>query len=528
MIESKLARLFSKSADFRRIRTGAGTAAVLGIACIAQFALHRATDLSIEPFFDEMWRIDGIFSDGGVRRVLENAAPLSPAWLFLTQVVGWVSESFTALRSWNMMLAAIGAALCSLAVGRRSMSEPFRLRACVATVGVLSTELVFNVSAYFNNYGWEIFVVGVLLFLTTGEDDRFPSLGLVPTALIAGLTLQGGLPLIASLLLVRFVDEWRRSATHTARIGSFLPLVGLGVGSVVNLLWAAGLQQADRTGDLTSFWGDEAFDVGRMGRSLGLLWRTGGEGFLPAWVDPNGSGRHVIVVLVAILALAGAVWLRSVHLRIVVSTALAIPILAVASLVTAGPFAVNRLTVGMFVPLVVVVIDVAVRCIQSGLARLRVPQPAAMVVVGSILVGAFLWGVSNTRSANDSPSVFARGLLADVRSIEEGLAATTGASPGRRLWVAYHPMSHWYVRYGLRMVGSPDHVVHETWDSQSLYESDDLRGATAEFEAAVCVVPYEAGPEGSARACPMSNGFTLVDTQRLQRAEFRIFVRATS
>jgi hypothetical protein len=492
--------------------------------CLAQFVFHRATDLSIEPFFDEMWRIDGIFSPGGIRRVLDNAAPLSPAWLYGSRIVGWVSESFTVLRSSNLLLAALGAALCSLAISNERRDGAHHVRACVVGVAVLSTSLVFNVSAYFNNYGWEIFVVGVVLMLGLRESACLHHVALVPVALIAGLTLQGGLPFVASYLLVRFLASWSRTDMWTARMVAAMPVVALGAGSVVNLAWANGVQQADRRGDLTSFWGAEAFRIDHLGSSLRLLYRTAGEGFTPQWMDTAGATRHYAVLLVGVAALGGALKFRAGILRIVAATALAIPILAGASVVTAGPFAVNRLTVAGFVPLLCIAFDSVVIFVERALSRVRTHRVVQLIVVGSLLIALATWGTLNTRTANDSPAVFARGLLEDVRQVDLQTTSVTGEEPGARLWVVYHPMSHWYVRHALRTSGSPDRIVHETWDSQDLYTLTRLRRLTGKFEAVVCVVPYEVGPEGSARACPMSEKFALVETVRLTRAEFRTFV----
>lgn len=493
--------------------------------CLVQFVFHRATDLSIEPFFDEMWRIDGIFSPGGIRRVLDNAAPLSPAWLYGNRIVGWVSESFTVLRSLNLLLAALGAALCSLAISNERRERAHHLRACVVGVAVLSTSLVFNVSAYFNNYGWEIFVVGVVLILGLRESAGLHDVALVPVALIAGLTLQGGLPFVASYLLVRGLGSWRRADAWTSRLASALPLVALGTGSIVNLLWASGLQQTDQRGDLKSFWGDEAFRSDHLGSSLRLLYRTAGEGFTPQWMEATGGVRHYAVLLISLAAVGGALKFRTGHLRIVAATALTVPILAVASVVTEGPFAVNRLTAAGFVPVLCTACDAIISFAEHILGRLRTPRVMRFIVMGSFLVTLATWGTLNTRTANDSPEVFARGLLKDVSQVERHLTLAPEGEFGARLWVVYHPMSHWYVRHVLRTSGSADRLVHETWDSQDLYKPARLRRFTSGFETVVCVVPYESGPEGSARACPMSKKFALVETLRLTRAEFRTFVR---
>ena len=518
-------RLFSKSVETRHVR-GLIVALSVGVfVCLVQFVLHRATDLSIEPFFDEMWRIDGIFSPDGVRRVLENAAPLSPAWLYGSRILGWVNESFTVLRSSNLVLAALGVALCSLAINNEHREGARHLRASAVGIAVLSTSLVFNVSAYFNNYGWEIFVVGVVLMLGLRDSAGFCSVGLVPVALIAGLTLQGGLPFVASYLLVRFLGSSRRTDTWTARMASALPLVVLGIGSIVNLVWTNGIQQTDQRGDLASFWGDEAFRVDHVGSSLRLLYRTAGEGFTPQWMDATGTTRHYALLLIGLAAVGGALKFRTGHLRIVAATVLALPILAVASVVTEGPFAVNRLTAAGFVPLLCTACDSIIGFAEHILSRLRTPRVMRFIVMGSFLVTLAAWGTLNTRTANDSPEVFARGLLKDVSQVERQLTLATEGKSGARLWVVYHPMSHWYVRHVLRASGSADRLVHETWDSQDLYKPARLRRFTSGFETVVCVVPYESGPEGSARACPMSKKFALVETLRLTRAEFRTFVR---
>lgn len=525
MIEFKSVLLSLKSTKSLFLRRLIAATLLAGFTVSWQLFLHRSTNLAIEPFFDEMWRIDGIFSPGGIRRVLENAAPLSPAWLYGSRILGWVNESFTVLRSSNLVLAALGVALCSLAINNERREGARRLRACAVGIAVLSTSLVFNVSAYFNNYGWEIFVVGVVLMLGLRNSAGFCSVALVPVALIAGLTLQGGLPFVASYLLVRFLGSWRRTDTWTARMASALPLVVLGLGSIVNLVWTNGVQQTDQRGDLASFWGDEAFRVDHLGSSLRLLYRTAGEGFTPQWMEATGATRHYALLLIGLAALGGALKFRTGHLRIVAATMLAIPILAGASVVTEGPFAVNRLTVAGFVPLLCAACDSIIGFAEHILSRLRTPRNMRFIVMWSFLIALATWGALNTRTANDSPEVFARGLLKDVSQVERQLTLAPEGELGARLWVVYHPMSHWYVRHALRMSGSADRLVHETWDSQDLYKRARLRRYTAEFKTVVCVVPYESGPEGSARACPMSKKFTLVETLRLTRAEFRTFVR---
>jgi hypothetical protein len=146
------------------------------------------------------------------------------------------------------------------------------------------------------------------------------------------------------------------------------------------------------------------------------------------------------------------------------------------------------------------------------------------MIVVLLLPLAVVPSLSKTELADNSPSVFARGLLADTRRIDEGLLRMSNLPTRENFtWVVYHPMAHWYVRFGLRGNGSKEKILFEQWGEETLYDRANLARKVRGSRLVVCVIPYENGPEKSARSCPMTRRFTLIDTQRLGRAEFRTF-----
>jgi hypothetical protein len=139
--------------------------------------------------------------------------------------------------------------------------------------------------------------------------------------------------------------------------------------------------------------------------------------------------------------------------------------------------------------------------------------PLALTTVVAVVVGVVLWPTSLVRNAA-STTVFARGLSAD--------ASWVGDHGGpRNIVLSYHPLSHWYTH---------DALVNRSWPGKTFVLVREEPGSDvlyADADAAIaplwspgtdvwCVIPFEVGPDQTARACRFS------DPRVAARAEVRL------
>lgn len=499
--------------DRRRVRwslAGLGVV-VVATALLAGFQLRNGF-LHVEPFFDEMWRIDMIHSSDVLARATNGGAtPVPWGWIYLYKgLTPFIGGSPPAFRLASVALFACG--MASLVVLLRRWAAPrtpsvngMRLATAIAVATALTLPLLpafAGLEQYFNNYLFEVAYAITLIMCCVEVPYRrwsFPAflVGLV----LAPLFVISSLVLLPVLFASVVSWAWRRD-DRRAR------LAWLG-GAAAGTLVVAGVvfltlyrPITDASIELHGFWRRELLstaggDVFRVARSLEWL----RDGVLSsAFPSPSGPAD---VLLIATLIGAFVVGAATITRRWAWYPALLVSgwvATLVGGAVLDAPVTPARVALGYWFLVYVTIVLGGWRALAWALERTRVATKYSLgvfaVATASVLV--FLWP-----SAVLWPPAFAQGLLDDLDVVAH-------SDTRDNLVLSYHFMSQFYPHDRLVNDGPPGRnfvVIGERLHDETLYERvDDLvarylpRGGTL-----WCVIPYAIGPRDSARACALNN-----------------------
>ena len=474
--------------------------------------------LRIEYYFDEMWRIDMIRDSNPFARAQLHDTPIAPGWLGVMHVVASIVPTSRALMRFVALVPAVIGVTFLGDVLRSVVRRPGVDARAAAVIAGLSTWLVCMLPGftgqrlYFNNYGTEVLVAGLLVWAVHRLDtsDRSAVLLVVVIALAPWLTM-GALLLVPYCLWV----VWRHRATVLARCRTW-GVAAAGVVALSGLLTAyfGFYRPVSAGGTVADFWRRDSLED----NSVGSFLRQYGERARDALVPGRQLDANVVVTVLAIVALGVGVVVVARRWPAYLWLVLSAQLLALLVSVTTGwPATLVRLNQPFLVPLALLVPLGFLSALHALAMRWRVSWwgQVAGLAASSALVAVAVWPVELSDDFAD-PAVFARGFTADLGEI--------GPLMGERaIVVAYHPMSHWYVDDALVHDGPPGDVVilREELDDESLFT--DLDAALAQVWTpgtdVWCVIPFESGPDDTAAACKFdTSGFEKVFEGRTRRA----------
>lgn len=505
--------------------------------------------LPVDFYFDEMWRVDMAHADNVREQYLQHDTPIPPGWLYIVNLTSRLTlNSRTLLRFGQMAVAALALGLFAGVLRRELVRARVGIgRAtsvavvCVTTVAVAFTSVVHGVAVYFNNYGFEMLGFAAVLWLLGSESFLVSgSRGVGRTEVMLTLLLGFGPlfflgPLFAwpGVVLAYFVRSRRRNAWFsTVAVAS-----ALGTASLAAVYsWFYKPIAGSRTGSIQSFWDGESV------RTLGVLddrIQTSARQFLAdgfgGWAGLSGHTFRGAFFVVCGIGLTAAILGRRAWWLFFVPIS-AFPMAVIGGLAAGWPVTptrVNVAAVGVLHALTafgwICGIALAIEWIASRLtftreARLAVGRarfvsfvpPIAMVMLAATVV-AVSWPEGRAANAANT-AVYARGLSGDLRVLR------SWAGPNNVV-LSYHPMSHWYAHHELvnrEADGKLFTVFRERAGDRGIYDDpvDQIRELLEPATQIWCVIPYETGPDDSAKACQFpSDRFEVHRRQRLARAE---------
>jgi hypothetical protein len=494
--------------------------------------------MSIEPFFDEMWRLDSAVSSGGLSRY-SIGAPISPVWMLLHRLVPDFLDSIHFFRFLTMGALGIGLAIPIAIVGyeilesRLDKKSFLQLLLPLSLIVILlnSTGAYFGLGRYFNNYGAEILSVSiVLVLLDLWSRDRSLERTIWYAAPILVLTTltQAGATLIVPMAVVCSAF-WSTGLAVRQRIFRLLPALSAMLGVFVEALFLRAVRGRTELTDLRGFWAADALSLDGFFPSL---WRALRQ-MLTLWIPANfgrtplGPWETLFLSVVSVGFGAYGCWRSRFLRRLALSFFGGLVLLATASLSVGAPFMFNRVTTAAYLPAPVLAFG-GLLVASHHLMSIRKILFAAIALVLVTLSAMNIRNLENVlKISGDSQDVFARGLLADVRDVVNTLETVDPlVSTDDQLWIAYHPMSHWYVRYQLGQSGVFPKLLWENWGQSEFYEPGlPMFKELSKFKMVVCVVPWEVGPGASQQACQLDGRYKLVVDQGMRRASFRVWSR---
>lgn len=497
------------------------------------------SELGADWFSDEMWRANFVHSPHWWDLYLSWDTPTPPGFVFLFRALGVVLPTGpTALRigtlvalvvtlliTLRLLLAIIDRPPRPLPFGgrpagdhrdrrdsprRRTSMQLAAFAACLA-VPLLSA---VGTQRTFVPYFVETAVgAGLLLGSALLGRHRAAWPGLLALVAVAPLVSIGAMFLLPATAV--YVLRWAWSEPDASRRTAWSVGALLLAGAEALLVYLVAYRPVAKP-TIVDYWAGSVLrghlgDSGQLAaRSAGLL----GDGVLGWGRWPWTGGNALLWAVLAASALTGLASLGRrwpALLGFLLSGWLAI---AVASIVAGWPVTPERVNLPVFLPLYVATLYGAVRMV-SVVARDLVPVTA----VASALLIIALWPVNQTPLFGDA---FLRGLTPDL--------SVVGASPAQEnLVLTYHFASRWYAEDAL-VTSSPGGrtftVVPETYTDQSVYDQErvaDLVARLPSGSAVWCVIPFDAGPDNTTRACPVPPGLVPIVDQRGNRSVIRGF-----
>ena len=498
----------------------------------AQFLLFRNKTWSIEPYFDEMWRIDGVNSPGGLFRYTIGA-PISPYWIAGFSLLPDALSDFAQLRLLNLALTSIGVFLLAFPqeppkFGPQLSHQLVRTTfAGTVTVAMLISPSLRDISSYFNNYGTEVFLVGLSKYLLLGyatKDTHSPKseLFFYGVLVLAALMTQGAIPVIFAFALIftylRIKDE------NALNVRSFLAPVLVAFFAIIQLWTLKSVNYTSSLSGLSGFWSETSISRDAPLSSLWILVRSLPESFFPEYMWSSRDWRLQLIIFATAGVILMIALLTSPSIRVLlISLSISISITGLASAVLKSPFLVTRVTVASYI----LFPSIFAHAIMTVLGKIRVRDASIILLsVTAIFLLSLKSPIENlSNSFRDSPDTFARGLIADTKKTLAEVNLLPGNEPQFTIWVSYHPMSHWYVRYALETKAND--LIWENWDSSNFYGAgiSSVEKIT-KADTVVCVIPWETGPEGFQNACLLDKSHDLIKTVGGRRAEFRIWKKS--
>lgn len=483
-----------------------GTIALIVVALLVEPAAR------LDFYFDEMWRVEQVRSSTPVSAYLDGPAPIPPGWvLALWSVFELVPPRRPLLRAGAAIFAI--PAVVALALTLRTMLRRLLddLSASIVAVGsavmALTTTAIAVHAVYFNNYLADVAVTAALLLMLVRidlerADDTTTWVAVVVLATVAPWFAQSALFLVpvAALIIARRRDFRPRLAMASgAALIVSSAIVGVGF-----------LLPVARNGTIEDYWFSETHRVG-----LSTLARRYGSSFVdgayPGWI----GDRPLVTIAALATTSAGLVILQRCWRWWIPLAASAQVVAIVASVVVGWPATFVRVNTGfqlmLYVAAPVAVITTAVVALRHLSARSHVAVAAALAV-GLVAGTTIAWWPYEVRRNSTSTGVFARGLSDDLQLVADQASAGD-------LVVAYH-LSGPYVRD--RLLNADDvaqeiQVVDEARDPQVVDELATVVAAT-DTDTVWCVIPYEAGPEASMRACDLEDSWVETLSVSLTRA----------
>jgi hypothetical protein len=486
-------------------------AAVSGTIAAIAVAVLAAPAIRLDFFFDEMWRVEQVRSDNPLRAYLDGPAPIPPGWVVSLWSVFEVLPPRRPLLRIAAAAFAIPAAV-ALALALRTMLRRVldELGASIVAIGsatlVVTTTAIAVHAVYFNNYLADLAVAATLLLLLARidldrADDTATWSALVVLAAVAPWLAQSALFLVPVAAFIVFGHRHLRPRHALAGAGArVVSTAVVGFGFVLPVA---------RNGTIEDYWITETPRAG-VAEVIRRFGSSFVDGAYPGWVD-----GHPVLTVVALAATAAGLAILQRCWRWWLPLALGAQAVAlVASVAVTWPTTFVRVNTGFqmmfYVAAPVAAITATVVLLQRLAARTHL---AAAVLVGAALAAgvALAWWPYEVRRNSASTGVYARGLSDDLQLVAEQ------ATPGD-LVVAYH-LSGPYVRDRLLnddAVAPRIAVLDEADDPMVL---DDLADRLpAGTDTVWCVVPYEAGPDVSGRACDLDATWGETLSVRLTRA----------
>jgi hypothetical protein len=484
----------------------------LGLVAVVMAMLARlaAREWSKDLYYDEMWRADVVRTPDFLHRYVMNIAPAPPGWFLVLRVSGLVlpegDDRLLRIQSlaFGVLMFLLIAVLLDRMLVRAQATSITRLVAAVSAPLVILFPAYANLAQYLNDYLFQAgCTVGVVVLWRIHDEWRFGRAALlVAIVLLPVITLSGLflLPAIAIDLLRRDVIGVRASAGVAPLAGTLAAFAASGAVAVtVYLVFYRPVIHEE----IRSYWAGSVLRDTPLREVLQTSWNSLMDASISWWgvrAFPHGYGGPVTAVLLLGLAFAGFFILGRLWVWFPIGFGSA-GIAAVIASLAGWPMAPERVNVPwlwMFhTAVVVAVVYTAARLLR---------HPAAVVAVGAVLLLGF-WPMPLPISANGSAAdaraggTYARGLTSDLQLV--------ASSPDvHNIVISYHPMSHWYTDDRLINHSHPPRtftVVGEPWHGAApLYDDVDgvaRRAGWTPNTAVWCVIPFEDGPEASARAC---------------------------
>ncbi len=482
----------------------AGLAGVVAVACaIVQTGWGM---LRVEPFFDEMWRLDLVRAAQPFEDLLPGVTPVPPGWVGIFRVLAPVlGVAPTGYRL--VTYGCLGVGVAALVVLLREWCRPRRHdrgaeMVALATAGAAALSVavfaIVDQVLYVNQYLFEV-AYGVVLTsacVLIGR-RRFALPVFVAGAAAAPLFVIAPLALLPPLLAA--AGWWAATADPARRVRRLAVIAGAGaVSALLAVAVYLGLyRDMSEVGELKDLWAGAT--VSRAGLEVlpdTLSWvRAGVFGHGPATTGALG-------VLTAVLLLGsfavGAVTITRRWAWYPLLIGFGWISLLVGGIVTDGPVTAVRVTTGFYWVVYVTIALGFFHAIAWVLGRVRLPRRVQVGVLAASLVAVLvsMWSPEPVHPED----AFARGLLGDLDVVA---ASTTREN----LVLTYHFMAHVYTHDRLvnRAPAGRDYVVlgqRAQHDRQLVGNVDALaRRHLTDGGTLWCVLPYALGPERSQPAC---------------------------
>lgn len=496
------------------------------VCTVGQMYLFRNLDFAIEPYFDEMWRLDSITSVGGLDRYTIGA-PISPFWIVLFSVIPDPLQTIQILRYLNLILTVTGVTLLVTAFMKRPESSMAWIRSTfIATTLVslfmLSPSLV-EISRYFNNYGTEIFCVGISVHLMLRNWEEKHMLITLRSGILVGccvLITQGGIPAIIVVSIVLSLIGYFR---HGQSIWSALAMPSIiCTATLLQLLVLLGVNYFDSLSGLSSFWGNTILSNENIVSYLIDAVLRLPNVLLPIeiYFESRSSIQVIVKIGLFFIIILAVAKHKQIQLSAIIMFATII-LLAMTSLIVSAPFLPVRVNIASY-SLFAMLLSGAVFAFFDSAHRRH--SSIIYVATSACLMFTVVMNLnSHGTDLIDSPSSFARGLLKDITATEAEVVKSANVEVDEIHWVSFHPMSHWYVRYSTNTINA--RLTWENWGTASEMYDESLGEhlAAKDVEYVVCVIPWEVGPVNATTACQLRKNFELINTFGGNRAEFRLW-----
>jgi hypothetical protein len=497
-------------------RVGVVVTWIVGVALVAAAAVIAVVQiggraLRVEPYFDEMWRIDLIRSAHPYDHPFMGVTPVAPGWVYLFRVLAPVltddagSFRVASILVWSTAIGSLFVLLRELGRPRRPSRGASLVTGATAAAAALSLTVlpfVTSFTSYFNQYLFEVaygaalvaccalvgrrrWAFATFLLLAAGA----PVFVLSPLALLPGT--------FAAVLWWAWRDDVARRGPRLVAVVSSGAVAGLAAIVVYTTLYARladqGLANAWRLEALRGAEGDPLL----VGRTLDLL----RDGVLGSALAPGGAWWVIGAVVLVAAFVTGTVTAcrRWPWFGVLLVSGWASTLLAGAA--TDGPVTPVRVTLGFWFLVYVTIAFGFFRGVAFLVAALHAPVVAQLAVLGVVLAAVVVasWPPAPVTTGN----TFAQGLLHDLDVVVD--------SPTRdNLVLTYHYMANPYTHDRLVNRRPRDRayvVVGQSGpNDERLFEPAHvdalLRRSLPDGGTLWCVIPYASGPVDGGRACP--------------------------